>query len=205
MTSRSELTAIDAPSLFRCERHAGSLTLTEPACARLWQRGKAAGPGEAAYPCRGCPIGAQHAGEAPTASQTPMTEVCVRCGSLGRRMIRSRGVCVSCYNREREIAIGRDRRGRAPQRPARVPVLEIAVDGVLTVRQAAGRVELVLWVLRQRPDARISRWAPRAETTALAAQDEPVARQLVCGDPIQAAFFPGMPMRTRATGRRITT
>lgn len=163
----------DAIVLFTCPRHAGELRLTPDACAQMWKRGAKADPCTSAAVCRGCKIGAVHAGqpgeEAATAALAE--KVCVRCGSVGRRMIHVRGVCVSCYNREREIEIGRDRRGAMPRRPAQVPVLDIAIGQQLVARAAAGRVELALWAMRSSPGAVIARWIPHIDVTATVGGD----------------------------------
>lgn len=98
----------DLPELFTCPRHAGGLRLTAAGCARSWTRHRA----DDESPCHGCPIGAGHAG-APV-EVPPISPPCAWCGRSGRRMVRGHTVCISCYNRLREIAIGKDRRGKAP-------------------------------------------------------------------------------------------
>ncbi len=160
---------------FVCHRHCGGLTLTPGACAGLWHRGKTATPLDAAWPCRGCATGAGHAGEPASGSQAVAPDtVCVRCGTVGRRMIRSQGICVSCYNREREIALGQDRRGKPPVRPAQVPVMAIAVNGNHTARQAAGLTELILWALRKQVAGRVSRIVSKSELLVTCAKVAPV-------------------------------
>lgn len=158
--------------VFVCPRHAGGLRLTPVACAAMWRRGRNADPLDAVASCKGCQIGAGHAGEA-NAPLEPSPGLCVRCGSTGRRMIHSRGVCVSCYNREREIARGADRRGKPPRKPAQVPILAVDISGRPVRRQAAGRVELTLWALRN------------------SAVGAVVSRYVLRGSPVQAALWPG--------------
>lgn len=161
---------------FTCPRHAGGLRLTPAACAAMWRRGKAADPLDSIALCQGCAIGAGHAGE-PMAAPAPSVppKVCVRCGAVcglaGPRLVPSRGVCVSCYNREREIARGADRRGKVPRKPAQVAALRVDADGAMVHRQAAGRVELTLWALRAGAQA-VSRHVPR-------------------GSPLQMSLWPG--------------
>src|SRR5574343_1497278 len=160
---------------FACHRHSGKLTLTPGACASMWRRGKAARPFDSVWACKGCAVGAGHAGEPESASPAVAPDtVCVRCGSIGRRMIRSQGICVSCYNREREIAVGKDRRGKPPVRPAQVPIMAIEVNGQPAARQAAGLTELILWALRKQISGRVSRIIERSELLAKRAKDEPV-------------------------------
>jgi hypothetical protein len=89
-------------------------------------------------------------------------------------MIRSQGICVSCYNREREIALGQDRRGKPPVRPAQVPVMAIAVNGNHTARQAAGLTELILWALRKQVAGRVSRIVSKSELLVTCAKVAPV-------------------------------
>lgn len=63
---------LDATGRFECPRHAGSLTLSPAACARLYRRGldavrsKDAAELVSVAPCVGCPIGATHAADGTT-------------------------------------------------------------------------------------------------------------------------------------------
>jgi hypothetical protein len=82
--------------------------------------------------CIGCNVGACHAGvetikEAPKAQQSlQYRPVCVRCrrdgtkaGSrlIGRlRLVRARTICVSCFNREKEVIAGRNSKGAKPKK-----------------------------------------------------------------------------------------
>lgn len=107
--------------LFECPRHPGGLRLTPAACATMWRRGKrCADMSDPLWPCSGCPIGAQHAGEAPDRGIGAIDSVCSRCLRPAGKFVR--GVCVSCYNREREVRVGRDRRGHRPQFAAPTPL-----------------------------------------------------------------------------------
>jgi hypothetical protein len=54
---------------FTCPKLPGGLHLARAACANLYQRGKRADPWETAHHCRGCMIGARHAGEGKPSSQ----------------------------------------------------------------------------------------------------------------------------------------
>jgi hypothetical protein len=103
-----------APGLFFvCQRYHARLSTT--ACASRWRSAQRA-RGEAADQfarCRGCTIGAQHAGERHFArSKIYGCEVCPRCGG-GARMIAGR-LCISCYNRELEFRRGRNGKGTKP-------------------------------------------------------------------------------------------
>jgi hypothetical protein len=89
---------------------------------------------EALDVCRGCPIGAAHAGAQHIHYSTLFgQEICPRCRRGGLRMIRNR-LCVSCYNRRREIRAGRNGRGNRPtellQRPPKAREFRLIIDGV---------------------------------------------------------------------------
>ena len=143
--------------LFTCPRYAGGLRLTPMSCAAQWRRGKDALPWQSIYPCRGCEIGAVNAGE-PLPAQAPGRTLCCRCGRIGMRLIRGQ-ICVSCYNREREVRIGKDRRGNVPVSlpPAMSLSLSIGVgerfDGL-----AASRMELAIHAARKRPGLALARF-----------------------------------------------
>lgn len=131
---------------FRCERHAGGLTLTPAGCARLYQRAKveARDPSCRLWECRGCAVGASHAGE-PAPAPAP-SRACPRCGARAARLIRARAgwpVCVSCYNREREVLRGRNARGGRP-RLVLATVAVWASAGAVMVRAVTGVVEVAM-------------------------------------------------------------
>lgn len=82
-------------------------TVSPEACAASFRRNQ---NGSA---CQRCIIGAQHAGTAPDAlvGQSEMT--CIRCHQGAPRLI-GRALCVSCFNRAREVEVGRNRKGGPP-------------------------------------------------------------------------------------------
>ena len=99
---------------FTCPRQPGGLNLSPQSCADLYQRGKTAEKWQTAYLCRGCAIGAGHAGEkVRPISETP-TDRC-ECGNVAHRLIYGR-LCVSCYNRMVEALKDRNARGDAPKK-----------------------------------------------------------------------------------------
>lgn len=107
---------------FRCETH--RMVLSEAACSANYRRaGENAKTERAVRLCLGCPIGAGHA--VVLASPTPPDKsmVCCRCHGLSTRLIRGE-ICVSCYNREREVKKGRNGRGTAPKPAERFFLLE---------------------------------------------------------------------------------
>lgn len=104
--------------------------------------------------CRGCPIGAAHAGERFVRySRWYGVQFCPRCHTGGLRMIGNR-TCVSCYNRNREVKAGRNGRGNKPvellTRAPQMHELRVYVDGEpRTVRgMASSGLELQLQTLR---------------------------------------------------------
>jgi hypothetical protein len=136
--------------LFECPRHAGHLRLTPNACAQNWQRAKKAEPWDTLRVCRGCEIGANHAGEAP-APQAPSSRECLRCGDADKRLVRGQ-ICISCYNRERELLTGRYRRTVPPQglRVTQMQVLLVGRREPLPV-QVASITEALLVAARRQP------------------------------------------------------
>lgn len=153
-----------------CERHAGSLTLSAESCADMWRRARKAKPWDSLYPCRDCQVGAVRAGSAQSAAHVPPVSLCCRCGRSDLRLVLGQ-ICVSCYNREREARIGRNRRGKAPIAPVRVADIGLEVGGKIMVLRAANRVELALTAARSYPGALVARvhaswsdWARDAQT-----------------------------------------
>ena len=99
---------------FHCQPYRAKLSTT--ACASRWRSSQWA-RGEAADQfarCRGCPVGAQHAGQKHFhRSRIYGIARCVRCGAGATRMIGDR-LCVSCSNREWEHRRGRNAKGSRP-------------------------------------------------------------------------------------------
>jgi hypothetical protein len=125
-----------APGLkfFRCDAYHATLSMA--GCASRWVQAQTA-TGEAAdryAACRGCPIGAPHAGYAPVRYSTWYgVDICPRCSKGTTRMIGNR-VCVSCYNRQREMKAGKNARGNRPiellERPVHKLEVMVEVDGI---------------------------------------------------------------------------
>jgi hypothetical protein len=123
--------------LFRCDRL--QMRLTERGCAKLWQsaQDQAPGPTESKWHCRACPIGAANAGVAQPETQSDeaaavieLEELCPRCYRKGNRLIGDH-LCVSCYNRAREVVRGKNRKGNRPVVvEARIVTVDIAVSEV---------------------------------------------------------------------------
>lgn len=147
---------------FRCERYG---VMRDEACARAWMAAPEASRGGRLAGCVGCEIGRRHAGmPAPEKVHAAPSLVCVRCrrssadgkgggfGSVGRvRFVRGL-ICVSCFNREREVIKGRDAKGNRPGLVL-LPLEVATVDGqrrraVARVPLARDRVEVALTALR---------------------------------------------------------
>jgi hypothetical protein len=84
--------------------------------------------------CRGCPTGAELAGSAPEktpgravfriaarstnrALATCVAQRCIRCDQPATRLI-GHSICIGCYNRQHELAAGRNGKGKFPTRTA---------------------------------------------------------------------------------------
>lgn len=101
---------------FECTKLRGSASVEW--CARQWREVNQQSEGRR-HPrwvsCWGCAIGAEHAGFGAKDLPPALSEmrVCARCERECNRIIGGH-LCVSCYNRQREHRIGRNRRGTAP-------------------------------------------------------------------------------------------
>lgn len=132
---------------FACARYG---TLSTSSCARNFKEAPAAfqKSGRLAA-CVGCPIGGTHASggqvaEADVAQRIPVKTAdamvyrsfCVRCrrtGSddnhrlIGRmRLVRNKTLCMSCYNREREVLHDRNAKGAQPKKWRSLFMIRIA-------------------------------------------------------------------------------
>lgn len=116
-------------------------------------------PDDSRAACLGCQIGARHAGvdlevADRAARQQELAETCVRCGAVGRRMVR-KVHCVGCYNRLREARIGRDGRGRPPKFAASLHPVSLVLTGIgpseLTAhyQRCTSRPEAILLAARE--------------------------------------------------------
>lgn len=142
---------------FRCTALAA--TLSTKACAGFFAEATSARglDWDMRVQCRVCPIGAKHSGISPvdaSASRFLGKLICSRCQEFTRRLIR-KSICVSCYNREREVLIGKNAKGTAPVHCAKVSSTIIACkfgdDPSMKVRRVdrvVSRIEAILSVLR---------------------------------------------------------
>jgi hypothetical protein len=103
------MTGPEPPELFTCTHRPGGLRLTPAACARSWTQAQRLAPDlRPGIACSTCPVGAANAGQAP-APERPMN--CAWCGRSHRRLVLGGLLCVSCYNRLRELCRGKNARG----------------------------------------------------------------------------------------------
>jgi hypothetical protein len=114
---------------FECARY-GTMSVT--ACARNFTEAPLSVRQGRLQHCIGCKLGSFHAGvhDAPVPMPAPTAFVyraaCVRCRRDGRtagsrligrlRLVRDHTICVSCYNREREVLIGANAKGARPKK-----------------------------------------------------------------------------------------
>lgn len=93
-------------------------TLTVGSCATNWLRSQEREAG--LWQCRGCRLGAEHAGEEEANLWFGRGElICSRCTRGADRLVKG-DQCVSCYNREREFVLGRNARGVYPNKMPRL-------------------------------------------------------------------------------------
>lgn len=119
--------------LFRCEPY--QALMSAKSCATRWAKAQAARGelGATMAACGVCAIGAAHAGHG-SVHYSPhyKSPICPRCGTGTTRMIGNR-LCISCYNRNREMKAGRNARGHYPvelmERPLHRVEMMVEVDG----------------------------------------------------------------------------
>lgn len=99
--------------IFQCSRHKAALQVE--ACKGMWTEANGRTPPDRLALCRNCPLGAQHAGlQSFQVSKLKGTGICSRCHRGGMRLVRQ-DICVSCWNREREVLVGRNAKGKPPK------------------------------------------------------------------------------------------
>lgn len=142
--------AVPDKQYFRCERQWA--TLSTEACAKSWRVANHERNDDKAV-CRCCRIGAMHAGE-DQASMSPFKDmpICARCHRGATRLI-GRHICVSCYNRQRELVIGRNAKGKPPVKLSALDRRQIRYmhgdqPQVLAMERSLDTMELVVAVLR---------------------------------------------------------
>jgi hypothetical protein len=152
---------------FRCDRYG---LMRDEACARSFLAAPEAARGGRLTGCVGCEVGRAHAAAPTEAGGAIAPQVCVRCrrsaadiDTVGRvRFVRGL-ICVSCFNREREVVLGRDRKGNRPGLvlcPYEVAVVDASRRlAPARLPLARDRVEVALTAIRQRGAATLVGWA----------------------------------------------
>ena len=99
--------------MFRCDRLSASLQVDR--CASMWSEANVKGPPpDRVQRCRGCPVGACHAGaQDPSYHRLRGLPVCSRCQRTDLRLIGG-NICVSCQNRGYEWVKGSNAKGKFP-------------------------------------------------------------------------------------------
>lgn len=146
---------------FACPRGLGRFAVAH--CVRMYGEAISGWSRAERVTCRGCAAGACHAG-VHAESRFALTRTCSRCHRKASRLIRA-SICLSCYNREREVLIWRNRKGGPPKfcKPIGAVQLQVATPEAVrveVVERVASRLEAVIAVLRRSPDAAIGWSAP---------------------------------------------
>ncbi len=118
-------------------------TMLVQACAQRWRSAQ----NESGTICTNCPVGASHAGAAPSVIAAAAPTFCLRCGNTGVRLLR-RSICISCFNREREWLVGRNRKGSTPRAEAAVFLLQVRAGGSVRTVLARNPAEAVMAAFR---------------------------------------------------------
>jgi len=164
---------------FRCDRYRCSLSTK--ACAKRWNTSQRATGQDADRfeKCRGCMLGSLHAGRPPVHySVIYGLGICPRCRRGGARMIVRDCVCISDFNRAREVRVGANSKGTPPRKChlAAHRLTAVVDDLPLDIRnpEAAGTLELVLGMLSYLPGRM---FFTRARPNAVGVSVQELARQ----------------------------
>lgn len=131
---------------FRCEKRLCSLSMAS--CVASWNAAqkRRPEPWEGLWHCRSCPIGAAHAGKPMSNVAGPSDAlrcICPRCLRWSPRRVGAMGYCVSCYNRNREVRVGRNAKGSQPRLQLHTVGLAVARDGAAQREHVADVVSTV--------------------------------------------------------------
>lgn len=157
-----EIAELPGVKHFTCDRYRA--TLSTDACASNWRDGNHEGS-EARFRCKVCPLGALHAGET-AASMSPLKgmTICGRCHTGATRLI-GKHLCISCYNRSREYLIGKNAKGTAPIKLAKLEPRSIRYKAGKVVKTlhlplSVDTEELIIATLRDSRDDATFAWNP---------------------------------------------
>lgn len=146
----------DCPGLFfRCEPNRATISVMS--CSGMWKQANAKGkrhdPCDRLHHCQRCEIGAAHSGEEVIKTSALFgARMCSRCHRPSSRLIHGEQ-CPSCYNRERELVIGKNGKGTKPVKhpPLEARRLLVACNGRVTVKlfqRTIDTTEAIVSVLR---------------------------------------------------------
>jgi hypothetical protein len=148
---------------FRCERYG---TMNTQRCASNYEAAPAASREGRLSGCIRCPIGAMHSGGTLAVSAPRAAGWCARCrrapeeysgGGVSRVRLVNGGICVSCANRQYEVAKGVNAKGVTPKKWAALGPRFTGLlkdDGVSTTRQPMARDQLEVTLIALRRDSR---------------------------------------------------
>lgn len=157
MPAYFEIPEMPGRRFFRCEPLRASMSVSS--CGARWEKANSTDvDADRFHTCRRCSIGAGHAGRvghnpSPFRGMT----ICGRCHRGATRLI-GKHLCVSCFNRARELRLGKNGKGTAPVRLAKLDRRSISyrAAGVLKTRlfeESVDTTELVVAVLRDEEHA----------------------------------------------------
>lgn len=136
---------------FACERLRA--TLKVETCAARY---KTAIAGEVNIGCWRCPVGAKHCGEEIKPRSIGESKLCARCLEYSQRIVHNR-LCVTCYNRTREVLVGKNAKGTKPRDlqiyPEQVRVMRDGTWRVVRINNTSKFTETVVSAARQEPGA----------------------------------------------------
>ncbi|MGT2471649.1 hypothetical protein [Paraburkholderia terrae] len=149
---------------FACDRLRAKMSISS--CGTRWEKANSTDvDADRFHTCRRCPIGAAHAGRSDhNSSPFKGMTICGRCHRGATRLI-GKHLCISCFNRARELRIGKNAKGTRPIKLAKLEPRSITyrAGGVVKTRTIAETVdtdELIVAVLRD--EERAPQFAYRA-------------------------------------------
>lgn len=152
---------------FYCEKQ--SATLSIPSCVAMYQAAKKDGKGYfgSRVKCKGCDVGACHAGDVSSAKKTnPLYKAshCPRCHNKhATRMVK--GLCISCLNRQYEMEKGKNAKGAAPVKLRELHAFFVNFYAEELgackkwVQKTTSRIEAIFHILRNQPSTVSFGWS----------------------------------------------
>ena len=129
--------------LFTCKRQAGGLKLTKNGCSDLFKRAQLSDLDK--YPhlayCLDCEVGKENSDGLNILPRLPKT--CVRCERPNIRRLCGKLLCVSCFNRGREMMTGKNARGAVPVRFIPLHIFDYADSLIVVGRDQAEALRVV--------------------------------------------------------------